>query len=81
MSDVVVWSKDACFYCQMAKNLLELKEIEFEERNTTLSEETRSEFFETMPDAKTLPQIFIDGEHIGGFTELQKYLKDSESNG
>jgi len=78
---VVVWSKDACFYCQMAKNLLELKEIEFEERNTTLSEQTRTEFFEAMPDAKTLPQIFIGGEHIGGFTELQKYLKDRESNG
>ena len=77
MSGVVVWSKDACFYCQMAKNLLELKEIEFEERNTTLSEQTRTEFFEAMPDAKTLPQIFIDGEHIGGFTELQKYLKES----
>jgi len=61
----------------MAKNLLELKEIEFEERNTTLSEQTRTEFFEAMPDAKTLPQIFIDGEHIGGFTELQKYLKES----
>jgi len=65
----------------MAKNLLELKEIEFEERNTTLSEQTRTEFFKAMPDAKTLPQIFIGGEHIGGFTELQKYLKDCESNG
>ena len=60
----------------MAKNLLELKGIEFEERNTSLSEQTRSEFFEAMPDAKTLPQIFFGDEYIGGFTELQKYLKD-----
>jgi len=59
----------------MAKNLLELKGIEFEERNTTLSEQTRAEFFDAVPDAKTLPQIFIGDEYIGGFTELQKYLK------
>ena len=77
IDNVIVWSKDKCFYCQMAKNLLELKGIEFEERNTSLSEQTRSEFFEAMPDAKTLPQIFFGEEHIGGFTELQKYLKES----
>jgi len=74
---VVVWSKDKCFYCQMAKNLLELKGIEFEERNTSLSEDHRKSLFETVPDAKTLPQIFVGDEYIGGFTELQKYLKES----
>ena len=73
---VVVWSRDACFYCQMAKNVLELKGIEFEERNTSLNKWSRADMLEAVPDAKTFPQIFIDDEHIGGFTELQKYLKE-----
>jgi len=77
MNNVVVWSKDACFYCQMAKNLLELKDIEFEERNTSLNEEHRKSLFEAVPNAKTLPQIFVGDEYIGGFTELQKYLKEN----
>ena len=76
MSDVVVWSKDACFYCQMAKNVLELKSIEFEERNISLNKWSRADMLEAVPDAKTLPQIFFGDEYIGGFTELQKYLKD-----
>lgn len=73
---VVVWSKDKCFYCQMAKNILELKGIEFEERNTSLNKWSRADMLEDVPDAKTFPQIFIDDQHIGGFTELQKYFKE-----
>jgi glutaredoxin len=65
------------FYCQMAKNLLELKGIEFEERNTSLNKWSREDMLSAVPEAKTFPQIFIDDEYIGGFTELQKYLKES----
>jgi len=74
---VVVWSRDKCFYCHMAKNILELKGIEFEERNTSLNRWSRADMLEAVPDAKTFPQILIDDEHIGGFTELQKYLKEN----
>lgn len=73
----VVWSKDKCFYCQMAKNLLELKGIEFEDRNTSLNKWSREDMLAAVPEAKTFPQIFIDDEYIGGFTELQQYLKES----
>lgn len=73
---VVVWSKDKCFYCQMAKNLLELNDIEYEERNMSMGKWSRADMLEAVPDAKTVPQIFIDDEHVGGFTELQQYLKE-----
>ena len=71
----VVWSKDNCPYCQQAKNLLQLKGIEFEERNITQGTWTKEQLLESVPNARTLPQIFLDEELVGGFNELREYLK------
>ena len=76
MSNVIVWTKENCFYCHMAKSLLEREEIEFEERNIENGEWSRAQMLEAAPDATTVPQIFFGEEHVGGFTELQQYLKD-----
>ena len=70
----VIWSKDACPFCDQAKNLLKLKGIEYEERNIS-RDWTREQLLEAVPDARTVPQIFLDEELIGGFTELRKHLK------
>jgi len=70
----IVWSKDACPFCVQAKALLELKGIEFEERNVS-RDWTREQLLEAVPTARTLPQIFLDKEYIGGFTELRKHLQ------
>ena len=72
----VVWSKDACPYCVQAKNLLKLKGIEFEERNITQGTWTREQLLESVPNARTLPQIFLDDVLVGGFQELRKHLKN-----
>ena len=68
-----VWSKDHCPFCDQAKNLLKLKGIEFEEKKIGHGY-TREQLLEAVPDARTVPQIFLDGELIGGFTELKKHL-------
>ena len=68
------WSKDACPFCVQAKALLESRGIEFEERNVS-KDWTREQLLEAVPDARTLPQIFLDEQHIGGFTELRKHLQ------
>ena len=70
----VVWSKDACPFCVQAKALLESKGIEFEERNVS-ADWTREQLLEAVPTAKTLPQIFLDDNYVGGFTELRKHLQ------
>ena len=70
----VVWSKDACPFCVQAKALLESRGIEFEERNVS-KDWTREQLLEAVPTARTLPQIFLDEQHIGGFTELRKHLQ------
>jgi glutaredoxin 3 len=70
----IVWSKDACPFCDQAKNLLKLKGIEFEERNIS-TDWTREQLLEAVPNARTVPQIFLDEQLIGGFTELRKHLQ------
>jgi glutaredoxin 3 len=69
----IVWSKDACPFCVQAKALLESKGIEYEERNVS-QDWTREQLLEAVPTARTVPQIFLDGELVGGFTELRKKL-------
>ena len=69
----IVWSKDQCPYCVQAKSLLESKGIEYEERNVSQNW-TREQLLEAVPTARTLPQIFLGEELVGGFTELRKKL-------
>ena len=66
----IVWSKDSCPYCVQAKNLLAQKNIEFEERKIG-DGWTKEQLLEAVPDARSVPQIFLDGELVGGFTELR----------
>jgi glutaredoxin 3 len=70
----VIWSKDACPFCVQAKALLEKRGIEYEERNVS-QDWTREQLLEAVPDARTLPQIFLDNQHIGGFTDLRAHLR------
>lgn len=71
----VVWSKYNCPFCEQAKGLLNLQGIEFEERKIG-DGYTREDLLEAVPTARTVPQIFIDGELIGGFTELKEFFKN-----
>jgi glutaredoxin 3 len=73
MTTAIVWSKENCPYCLQAKALLKQKGIEFEERNIN-GDWTREQLLEAVPTARTLPQIFLDDNYIGGFTELRRHL-------
>ena len=69
-----VWSKPACPHCDSAKALLKLKGIEVEERKLG-PDWTKEQLLEAVPGARSVPQVFIDGQLIGGFNELQNYFK------
>jgi glutaredoxin 3 len=72
----VVWSKYNCPYCDQAKALLTQRGIEFEERKIG-DGYTKEELLEAVPNARTVPQIFLNNQLIGGFTELQKYIEET----
>jgi glutaredoxin 3 len=72
----IVWSKDQCPYCVQAKSLLESRGIEYEERNVS-KDWTREQLLEAVPTARTLPQIIINNNLVGGFTELRRYVEET----
>ena len=72
----IVWSKDNCTFCDQAKALLEQRNITYEERKIG-DGWTKEELLEAIPTARTVPQIILEGELIGGFTELKKKLTES----
>jgi glutaredoxin len=70
----VVWSKYNCTFCEQAKALLKQKGIAFEEKKIG-DGYTKEELLEAVPTARTVPQIFLDDQLIGGFTELKTHLE------
>jgi glutaredoxin len=73
MNNVILWSKYYCSYCDQAKALLKQKGIAFEERKIG-DGWTKEELLESVPSARSVPQVIINGQSIGGFTELKDYL-------
>jgi glutaredoxin 3 len=80
MNPVIIWSKYNCPYCDQAKALLKDRRIPFEERKIG-DGYTKEELLEAVPNARTVPQIIINGTSIGGFTELRKYIDETGFNG
>ena len=72
----IVWSKDNCTFCDQAKALLEQRNIAYEERKIG-SGYTREDLLAAVPTARAVPQIFVNNNHIGGFTELKKYIEET----
>lgn len=68
-----VWSQTNCPACQEAKRLLTSFGIEYAEM--MLGENvTKKDLIEKVPNARSVPQIFLDGKYVGGLQELKKKL-------
>ena len=77
MTTIVVYSKDHCPYCDQAKSWLNSKGLTFTEHKVGYNGFTRENLLEAVPTARTVPQIFIDNELVGGFNELRTKLTES----
>ena len=79
MSIAVVWSKNNCIYCTKAKDYLNKKGIQVEERNVEAGGEwTMRELQEKVPGARAFPQIFIDGKYVGGYDKMMAHVAMGE---
>ena len=71
MKKVVIYTGDLCIHCDWAIDLLNRKKINFTEYNVAKDSSKREEMFKKSNGAKTIPQIFIGEQHVGGNAELQ----------
>jgi len=75
---VEIYTKMTCGFCFRAKKLLEIKKVPFEEYSVDFGGAKKSEMVERAGGRTTVPQIFIDGKHVGGCDELMWLEQDGK---
>ena len=76
MAHVVIYTTLTCPYCQNAKDLLNAKAVEYVEIDVTKDQEKMLEMLNKSNGRRTVPQIFIDDYHVGGFDDLNKLNRE-----
>lgn len=72
-----IYTTDRCIYCTKAKLLLQSNDIEYEEINILENEEAYN-YIKYEKGFKTVPQVFLADEYIGGYDDLYKYLLEND---
>ncbi|MCW8399748.1 glutaredoxin 3 [Legionella sp. PATHC038] len=75
MAEVIIYSTGYCPYCVRAKELLQQKQVSFTEIRVDVQPELRDEMI-SKSGRRTVPQIFINGQHVGGCDDL--YALDAQ---
>ncbi len=75
----IVYGKANCPHCANAKGLLAFNKIDYEYIDIEVEGKTAAEIT-GRPDVRTVPQIYLKGEYIGGFTELSNHLQNQTTN-
>lgn len=70
MAEIEIYSTAMCPYCVAAKNLLQARGLAWQEHRIDADPVARREMLQRAPGARTVPQIFINGTHVGGFEQL-----------
>jgi len=78
MKNVIVYMGPMCVFCDAAKRLLTKKNIPYKEVNIALDEVKREEMLKKSNGKRTIPQIFIEDFHVGGYEELRALEKKGE---
>ncbi len=76
MKPVKIYTTTYCGYCVRAKDLLTRKGVKYEEVDVTGNDDMRTKLVEMSGGQRTVPQIFIGDDHVGGYSDLARL--DSE---
>ena len=80
MKNVEIYTGPLCVFCDRAKDLLNKKGVSFKEINLASNPKKMDEMIKKTNGMKTIPQIFIDGRHIGGNDRLQALENEGKLN-
>ena len=78
MKKITMYSGPLCNFCDAAKRLFLRNNLEFKEIDISTKEELRDEMIKKSNGRRTIPQIFIDDYHVGGYVELRELEKKGE---
>ena len=78
MKNITMYSGPLCNFCEAAKRLLLRNNLEFKEIDISTKEGLRDEMINKANGKRTIPQIFFDDHHVGGYVELRELEKKGE---
>ena len=81
MALVEIYTKVFCGFCSRAKRLLDAKGVAYEEYDITMGGPKRAEMLQRSNGRTTVPQIFIDGRHVGGSDDLYELERNGQLDG
>ena len=74
---IVIYTLDSCEFCDSTKKEFEKRSWDYTSHNLK-HEDNKKALLELLPNAKTVPQIWIDDKHIGGYYELMTWIEDGK---
>jgi len=78
MKKITIYTGPVCNYCDAAKRLLKRNNLEFNEIDISSGPEVLNEMINKTNGKRTIPQIFFDNEHIGGYVEIRQLEKNKK---
>ncbi len=80
MKNIIMYSGPLCNFCEAAKRLLVRNNLKFREIDISTKDGLREEMIQKSNGKRTIPQIFFDEHHVGGYVELRELEKKGELN-
>ena len=78
MKKITIYTGPVCNYCDAAKRLLKRNNLEFNEIDISSGPEVLNEMINKTNGKRTIPQIFFDNKHIGGYVEIRELEKNKK---
>ena len=80
MKNIIMYTGPMCNFCDAAKRLFSRNNLEYKEIDISSKDGLRDEMIKKANGKRTIPQIFFDNLHIGGYQELRALEKNGELN-
>ncbi len=78
MKTITMYTGPMCNFCDAAKRLFSRNSLKYEEIDISSKDGLRDEMIKKANGKKTIPQIFFDDHHVGGYVELRELEKKGE---
>ena len=78
MKSITIYTGPLCNFCDAAKRLLTRNNVEYKEINIATTDGAMDEMIKKANGRRTVPQIFFDEEHIGGYDDIRALEKENK---
>ena len=78
MKNIIMYTGPMCNFCEAAKRLFSRNNIKYKEIDISTKDGLRDEMIKKSNRKRTIPQIFFDEKHIGGYVELRELEKNNQ---